>query len=207
MKALQAQITPHFLYNTLDSIIWLAEGEQYDQVISVARNFSSFFRRSLSRGKEWVSVGEEFEHVINYLTIQKIRYRDILDYSIDYDEKMADQPMLKLLLQPLVENALYHGIKNKRGRGKLSVRGWREQGYLCFQVEDDGIGLTPERLADINKQIDGRLDSSKLSDVYGLYNVNKRLALYYNFKTRLEISSRYRQGTSVFFKLPEKQHV
>ncbi|WP_319477481.1 sensor histidine kinase [Marispirochaeta aestuarii] len=203
MKALQAQITPHFLYNTLDSIIWLAEGRQYEQVISVTRNFSSFFRRSLSRGKEWVSVKDEFEHVLNYLTIQKIRYRDILDYSIDYDDEMSDKTMLKLLLQPLVENALYHGIKNKRGRGRLSVKGWREKPYLCFQVTDDGIGLKPERLEDINKQIDGSLDSSELSDVYGLYNVNKRLALYYNSGTKLHIESRYREGTVVTFKLPE----
>ncbi len=203
MKALQAQISPHFLYNTLDTIIWLAEVRQYDQVISVTRNFSSFFRSSLNRGKDWVTVKEEFDHVGNYLMIQKVRYRDILDYTIDFDESMAEKTMLKLLLQPLVENALYHGIKNKRGKGKLSVRGWREAGFLCFEVADNGIGMTEERLADIYKQIDAKEDSSKLNDVFGLYNVNKRLVLYYNSAAKLEISSVYREGTTVAFRLPE----
>jgi len=209
MKALQAQISPHFLYNTLDTIVWLAEGRQHDQVISVTRNFSNFFRTSLNRGNEWVSVREEFEHIRNYLTIQKIRYRDILEYTIDYDEQMNDSIMLKLLLQPLVENALYHGIKNKRGRGKLAVKGWLDSSdYLCFQVEDNGIGMKPERLEDIRNQIEAHLEASKISDVYGLYNVNKRLALYYDSSTQLEISSTYGEGTAVFFKLPKRdKHV
>ncbi len=207
MKALQAQITPHFLYNTLDTIIWLAEGKQYDQVISVTRNFSSFFRTSLNRGKEWTKVQDEFEHIRNYLTIQKIRYRDILDFTIDYDEKMENKQMLKLLLQPLVENALYHGIKNKRGQGRLSVRGWQENGFLCFTVDDDGIGISAERLKDIETQIGGNADISAVNDVYGLYNVSKRLALYYNNKASLEISSVYKEGTSVSFRLPEITNV
>ncbi|MBN1649285.1 MAG: sensor histidine kinase [Spirochaetales bacterium] len=207
MKALQAQITPHFLYNTLDTIMWLAEGKQYDQVISVTRNFSSFFRTSLNKGKEWTTVQDELEHIRNYLTIQKIRYRDILDFSIDCDESMGKKQMLKLLLQPLVENALYHGIKNKRGHGQLFVRGWRENGFLCFTVDDDGIGITAERLEDIKRQIVGNPDISAVNDVYGLYNVNKRLALYYNNKASLKISSTYKEGTSVSFRLPELVNV
>ena len=207
MKALQAQITPHFLYNTLDTIIWLAEGKQYDQVISVTRNFSSFFRTSLNRGKEWTTVREELEHIRNYLTIQKIRYRDILDFSIDCDANMVEKRMLKLLLQPLVENALYHGIKYKRVQGRLSVRGWQEDGFLCFTVNDDGIGMTPERLEDIKTQIGGNLDISAVNDVYGLYNVNKRLALYYNNKASLSISSIHKEGTCVSFRLPEITNV
>ena len=207
MKALQAQITPHFLYNTLDTIMWLAEGRQYDQVISVTRHFSSFFRTSLNKGREWTTVENEFEHIGNYLTIQKIRYRDILDFSISYDKTMKDKNMLKLLLQPLVENALYHGIKNKRGQGRLSVKGWQEDGFLCFTVEDDGIGITEERLSDIKRQIGDNPDVSAVNDVYGLYNVNKRLALYYNNKANLEISSVYRKGTCVSFRLPEMENV
>jgi len=207
MKALQAQITPHFLYNTLDSIIWLAEGKQYDQVISVTRNFSSFFRTSLNRGKEWTTVADELKHIMNYLSIQKVRYRDILEFSISCDEMMDDIQMLKLLLQPLVENALYHGIKNKRGRGQVSVRGWKEEGYLWFTVKDDGIGMTAERLQDIKTQIAGSNDVSAVNDVYGLYNVSKRLDLYYNGKASLEISSVYSEGTSVTIGLPEKINV
>jgi two-component system sensor histidine kinase YesM len=203
MKALQAQITPHFLYNTFDTIIWLAEAHQYDKVIELTRAFSSFFRISLNKGKDWITVEEEFEHVKSYLTIQKIRYRDILDYRIEYDDCMKEKPVLKLLLQPLVENALYHGIKNKRSRGLLTVRGWQEDGFLCFEVSDNGIGMTEERLDDIMKQIDGTVDPATLNDVYGLYNVSKRLELYYNRNAKLEIKSRYRVGTTVLFRVPE----
>lgn len=206
MRALQAQISPHFLYNTLDTIVWLAEGHQHDQVISVTRNFSNFFRASLNRGKEWVTVRDEFEHISNYLTIQKIRYRDILDYSIDYDTTLDNEPMLKLLLQPLVENALYHGIKNKRGRGTLMVKGWQESQFLCFQVEDNGIGMTASKFEQIRSQIQADLESSQINDVYGLYNVNKRLSLYYTNFTQLEITSTYGEGTKVLFKLPKREN-
>ena len=121
MKTLQAQITPHFLYNTFDTIIWLAEEEQMDDVIKVTQAFSEFLRISLSRGHEWITVGQELEHVRNYLTIQKIRYSVILQYSIEVQDGLENLKMLKLSLQPLVENAIYHGIKNKRGRGHIKV--------------------------------------------------------------------------------------
>jgi len=203
MKALQAQITPHFLYNTFDTIVWLAEEKKNDQVISITRAFSSFFRISLNKGKDYLKVSEEFEHVRSYLTIQKIRYRDILDYEIEYMPEMADCQILKLVLQPIVENALYHGIKNKRGRGLLSVKGWRENNRLCFSVEDNGIGMTEEKLANIMEQISGSADPEDLNNVYGLYNVNKRLELYYDSSTKLKITSRYHEGTTVYFSVPE----
>jgi len=203
MKALQAQITPHFLYNTFDTIVWLAEEKRNDQVIDITRAFSSFFRLSLNKGKDFLSVSKEFEHVKSYLTIQKIRYRDILDYEIEYESEMADCQILKLVLQPLVENALYHGIKNKRGRGLISVKGWRENERLCFSVEDNGIGMTEEKLANIIQQISGSADPEDLNNVYGLYNVNKRLELYYDASTKLEITSRYKLGTTVYFSVPE----
>ena len=203
MKALQAQITPHFLYNTFDTIVWLAEGRQYEQVIDITRAFSSFFRISLNRGKDWTRVREEFEHIESYLTIQKIRYRDILDYRIAYEPEMAEEPVLKLLLQPLVENALYHGIKNKRGKGLILVRGWKDNGFLCFSVEDNGIGMPPDQKEHICRQIDDCSNPDELSDVYGLYNVSKRLELYYNRNTKLEIHSDYKIGTIISFRVPE----
>lgn len=203
MKALQAQITPHFLYNTFDTIVWLSEEKKNDQVIDITRAFSNFFRISLNKGKDFLTVREEFEHVKSYLSIQKIRYRDILDYEIEYAPEMAECQILKLVLQPLVENALYHGIKNKRARGFLSVKGWRENGYLCFSVEDDGIGMTEEKLESIMKQISSSTNPEDLSSIYGLYNVNKRLELYYDATTKLNITSRHKQGTTVFFKVPE----
>jgi two-component system sensor histidine kinase YesM len=206
MKALQAQITPHFLYNTLDSIIWLAEGNQNEQVISITRAFSDFFRISLNRGSEWVRVRDEFKHIESYLTIQKIRYRDILDYSIEYEHNMEEKIMLKLLLQPLVENALYHGIKNKRGRGTISVKGRQENGFLTFTVADNGIGMTNGQLASVKEQI---FESPELSRpetetrVYGLYNVERRLELYYNRTDLLDIQSVYKEGAQVTLRIPE----
>lgn len=203
MKALQAQITPHFLYNTFDTIVWLAEQKKNDQVIDITRAFSSFFRISLNKGKDFLTVSEEFEHVKSYLSIQKIRYSDILNYEIEYQPEMANCQILKLVLQPLVENALYHGIKNKRGRGFLSVKGWRENNRLCFSVEDNGIGMKEEKLTSIIKQINGSVNPEDLSNIYGLYNVNKRLELYYDKSTKLEITSIYNEGTTVYFSVPE----
>ena len=124
LKALQAQINPHFLYNTLDTIVWMAEASKTDQVIELVRALSSFFRIALSRGRDWIPIRQEIEHVQSYLYIQKIRYRDILDYEIDVDESILDGTILKLTLQPLAENALYHGIKNKRNGGTI----WRPTG-------------------------------------------------------------------------------
>jgi len=221
MRALQAQITPHFLYNTLDSIIWLAEGNKNEQVISITRAFSDFFRISLNRGDEWVHVHDEFKHIESYLTIQKIRYRDILDYSVEYEHEMEQKIILKLLLQPLVENALYHGIKNKRGMGKITVKGWSENGYLCFSVADNGIGMTEAKIASVKEQLSNPVysgtsasftggisaiaDAEKESEksIYGLYNVAKRLELYYNKNNLLKIDSVYKEGTTVTLLIPE----
>ena len=215
MKALQAQITPHFLYNTLDSIVWLAEGNQNEKVISITRAFSDFFRISLNRGNEWVQVEDEFKHVESYLTIQKIRYRDILDYTIDYEKEMDQKKILKLLLQPLIENALYHGIKNKRGKGLITVRGWiapepanQAEDWLFFSVEDNGIGIMAEQLDSIRNLLDSSGDSSPPpAQSFGLYNVSRRLELYYNRTGLLDIQSVYKEGTKVYLKIPVVHYV
>jgi two-component system sensor histidine kinase YesM len=203
MKALQAQITPHFLYNTMDSIVWLAESNRNEQVISITRAFSDFFRISLNRGNEWVRVQDEFKHIESYLTIQKIRYRDILDYSVSYEKEMEEHIMLKLLLQPLVENAIYHGIKNKRGRGLIKTEGWQEGGFLYFSIEDNGIGMTAEQIASIKEQ----MKSSEAGKSIGLYNVGRRLELYYNRTDLLDIQSVYKEGTKVSLKIPAADYV
>jgi two-component system sensor histidine kinase YesM len=215
IKALQAQISPHFLYNTLDTIVWLAEGKQWEQVISVTRALSAFFRLSLNQGDEWVSVDNEFRHIESYMVIQKIRYRDILDYSINYGKAMENKTILKLLLQPLVENALYHGIKNRRGRGMITVKGWarrdgkageNEEAALYFSVSDNGAGMSEDRLNEIRRYIDdpGKLPAPQTNGQggYGLYNVSRRLELYYNMKGLLEITSSPHEGTTVTIKIP-----
>ncbi|MBQ4378099.1 MAG: sensor histidine kinase [Treponema sp.] len=205
MKALQAQITPHFLYNTFDTIVWLAEEEKTDEVVRITKAFSDFLRISLSRGHEWITIGQELDHIKNYLTIQKIRYADILNYKIEADENLLPQKMIKLVLQPLVENAIYHGIKNKRGRGELSVSvkyADEERTKIRFSVKDNGAGFTPERLAEVRLELSLTI-SEKLNSVYGLYNVNKKLKLYYGEETEgLVIESEPGKGSEISFVVP-----
>ena len=215
MKALQAQITPHFLYNTFDTIIWLAEEEKTDEVVRITKAFSEFLRISLSRGHEWITISQELDHIKNYLTIQKIRYADILNYEIQTDPSLNDFKIIKLVLQPLVENAIYHGIKNKRGRGHLKVTAEYKDNSkkeIKFTVTDDGAGFTKERLEQVKNELENASqDVEKLSSVYGLYNVNKKLKLYYQDKTEgLVIQSEVGKGSSISFTIPcifEEQNV
>lgn len=207
MKALQAQITPHFLYNTFDTIVWLAEEEHTEEVVKITKAFSDFLRISLSRGHEWITIDQELDHIRNYLTIQKIRYADILNYNIDADESLMNFKIIKLVLQPLVENAIYHGIKNKRGRGELTVSvHYTNESHTAiqFSVEDNGAGFTEERLGQVRNELrTGAQDSEKLSSVYGLYNVNKKLKLYYGEKTNgLIIESEAGKGSKISFTIP-----
>jgi two-component system sensor histidine kinase YesM len=204
LRALQAQINPHFLYNTLDTIIWMAEARRVDQVVELVRVLSRFFRITLSKGKDWITVREEIEHVESYLAIQKIRYRDILDYQIDVPDDMRDGQMLKLTLQPLVENALYHGIKNKRKGGVIMVRSRRLDGNLLeIQVEDNGIGMTQEQLAQVRALLDAESAGAVVAESgYGINNVNQRIKLYYGQEYGLAIESEYLQGTRVSLVIP-----
>ena len=201
LRVLQAQINPHFLYNTLDTIIWMVESKRTAQVVDLVRALSRFFRISLSKGEDWITIGEEFEHVSSYLAIQKIRYRDILDYQIDVDETILSATILKLTLQPLVENALYHGIKNKRSGGVIRVRGRAAGTAIHLEVEDNGIGMTPDRLAQVRATL--RSDETGSSDSgYGLLNVNQRIRLYYGQRYGLQLSSVYGAGTTVSLTIP-----
>ena len=205
LRALQAQINPHFLYNTLDTIIWMAESKKTDDVVKIVSALSNFFRISLSKGMDWITIGEELERIKSYLTIQKIRYRDILDFKIEVDENVAENTILKLVLQPLVENALYHGIKNKRQGGIISVRA-RQEGadQILLEVEDNGIGFTPEKLAQVRVELEDVSGDFKFESGFGLGNVNKRIRLYYGKPYGLSIQSEYTSGTSVRLVIPAK---
>ena len=147
----------------------------------------------MSRGKEWISIRQEIEHVRNYLHIQKIRYRDVLDFAIEVDENILDGTILKLTLQPLVENALYHGIKNKRNGGTIIVRAKRtDQNLVLLEVQDDGVGFTPYKLSQIKAKINE--DSGEITSTdsgFGLDNVNKRIQLYYGKQYGLTVQSQY----------------
>ena len=204
LRALQAQIAPHFLYNTLDAIVWLAEARRTAEVIQITQAMSDFFRISLSQGRDWIPLSQEVRHLQGYLTIQKIRYRDILDYQIDIPENLMDYQILKLVIQPLVENAIYHGIKHRRGRGLVEIRGWQEDELIHIQVRDNGVGMTEERLAEIRACLtEGDIVCNETAG-YGLYNVNTRLQLYYSPPRGLAIESGA-QGTVVSFSVPVRR--
>ena len=207
LRTLQAQINPHFLYNTLDTIVWEAQSGKNEEVIALTKSLSDFFRSSLSSGEDWVSVEQELKHLNGYLAIQKTRYRDILNYEVEVEPSIYPSRILKLLLQPLVENALYHGIKYKRGGGMIRVRGFREDDMLCFEVQDTGIGMTEERLEEVREAMrQGRQmrrdpDEPEPGGGFGLYNVDQRIRLYYNLDHGLEIGSGP-DGTTVSFRVP-----
>ena len=196
-KILQEQIKPHFLYNTLDAIIWAAEADNTTDVVTLVASLSTFFRISLSHGIDYIPIHDEIEHVRNYLIIQQIRYRDVLTYEINVDDDIPNKKILKLLLQPIVENALYHGIKNTRERGKITVSVKKENEKLRFTVSDNGIGMDEETL----KSLIYDINHGNGEKGYGLYNVNRRLTLYYGLSEGLEVSSEYKKGTVVSFAL------
>lgn len=200
LKLLQAQINPHFLYNTLDAIIWLAESGKDDQVVEMVTSLSEFFRTVLSNGKDFITVQEEVSHIQSYLSIQKFRYQDILEYEIDVDKELLCYPILKLTLQPIVENALYHGIKHKRGMGKITVRGRRAEDTICFQVVDNGIGLTEEQLESLRYTVQSHRKGK--DDGFGLANVDERICMAYGSRYGLSFESTYGEGTTVAVILP-----
>lgn len=194
MNVLQAQIKPHFMYNTLDTIRWMAEEHNEEDIVEIIEAFTNLLRISLSKGKEIISVKEELSHVQSYLTIQKIRYEDKLDYEIDFDENILEYKLIKLILQPLVENAIYHGIKEKRGSGKISIIGKFEENAICFFVVDNGKGIEEDKLNKINCMLKNK--SENKSEIgYGIFNVNERIKLIYGDEYGLTYKSIYGEGT------------
>lgn len=211
LKALQAQIHPHFLYNTLDSIIWMAEMDKRDDVIRMTSALSKLLRSSISKGEELVPLRQELAHAEHYLVIQSMRYRGKFAYSIEVEEGLLDQYVLKVLLQPLVENAIYHGIKNKADQGRIVIRGTACQDGLCLQVEDDGVGADAEKVKE--RLARGRLYSGKSgsdgggsgpsgSCGLGLDNVDHRIRLNYGEPYGLHFESERDEGTTVTLRLP-----
>jgi two-component system sensor histidine kinase YesM len=201
MNVLQAQIKPHFMYNTLDTIRWMAEEHNEKDIVEIIEAFTNLLRISLSKGKEIISVKEELNHVQSYLTIQKIRYEDKLDYEIEFDENIFNYNLIKLILQPLVENAIYHGIKEKRGNGKIVITGKFEGDSLCFTIKDNGKGIEEEVLDKINKML---VHSNEKGNEmgYGIFNVNERIRLTYGEKYGLVYKSVYGEGTIVELRHP-----
>lgn len=199
LKLLQAQINPHFLYNTLDTIIWLAEDNQTDQVVSMVTSLSEFFRTTLSEGRDFITIKEEEAHIRSYLQIQQFRYRDILDYVIEIPQELYGYTIMKLTIQPLVENALYHGIKNKRGKGVIRVSAKQRENKIEIVVEDNGIGMKPAQLKELRSKLAGL---KKSRGGFGLVNVQERIQLHYGEEYGLFFESTYEEGTKVTVRIP-----
>lgn len=176
LRILQEQIKPHFLYNTLDTIQWLAREHGANDIVCVVESLTTLFRIGLSRGREVIPLSRELEHVRSYLCIQKARYEDKFEWSMEVDESLQGFNVIKLILQPLVENAIYHGIKERRGPGHLTVRVWREGETLLMRVSDDGVGIGDERLDELNRRL-AEEDGREGDTGYGIFNVNDRIRL------------------------------
>ena len=197
---LQSQINPHFLYNTLDIIVWMIENEKQSEAVKVVTALARFFRISLSKGKSIIPVKGELEHVRNYLMIQHMRYKNKFTYDIEADEDVLELASLKLMLQPLVENAIYHGMEFMDGDGEILVRAWRREDDLYMSVSDNGLGMTQEQVERLFQAADHT--SSGRGSGIGVKNVNERIKLYFGTGYGLEILSEPDEGTTVTAHLP-----
>ena len=196
LQLIQAQVNPHFLYNTLDTIVWLIEGGMTDEAVEMISSLSIFFRTSLSKGNDIIPLSEEERHTLSYLEIQQYRYRDILEFEINIPKELSGIPVPKLSIQPLAENALYHGIKNRRGKGKILIEGREEEDALVLTVSDNGQGMTPERLHEVQEAIRTGERAG-----FGLAAVAERIALYYGPGYGMKIFSEEGKGTTVEIRL------
>ena len=200
LRLLQEQINPHFLYNTLDTIIWLVEGNSPDKAVNMVVSLSDFFRIVLSKGKEIITIREEEQHVRSYLEIQQVRYRDILEFDIRIPEELYRYKILKLTLQPIVENSLYHGIKVKRGKGTISVSGYLKDNKIYFDIKDNGVGMSQAELASIRSKL--TRPCKETDSGFGLANVNERIRMNYGAEYGVTIDSKQGEGTWVQIVIP-----
>lgn len=200
LRLLQEQINPHFLYNTLDNIVWLIEGNEPDEAVEMVVTLSEFFRLVLSKGKEFITIRQEEQHISSYLQIQGKRYHDILDYHIYIDPEIYEYQIPKLTLQPLVENALYHGIKYKRSRGMIEITGTKEGENLYLAVADDGVGMDEDELKKLEKEISRPCKETESG--FGLANVNERIRMYFGSEYGMKIWSEKGSGTRITIEIP-----
>lgn len=189
LKLLQSQIKPHFLYNTLDSIYWMALLNNNHDIAKMAYALSESFKISLNKGKESILLFEELEHIRHYITIQNIRFQDRFTYIEDVDATILNKPILKLLLQPLVENAIFHGLEPKLGMGTVRLTGKLKHSKLIFTVEDDGIGIK---------------DLEKTKKGFGMGNVQERIQLFYGPDSSFHVTSEVGKGTKIELHLTDK---
>ena len=197
LRTLHEQIKPHFLYNTLDTIQWMAQERGAEDIVKVVGALTTLFRIGIARGKEMIPVRDELEHVRSYLIIQKARYEDKFDFSLCVDEDLLPLMVVKLTLQPLVENSIYHGIKERRGPGAIGIEVLKRDGMLVFHVIDNGVGMSAEKLADLRSQLLKARGESSQRGGYGVSNVNERIQLSFGSRYGLRFESAPGQGTTV----------
>ncbi|MBU5442248.1 sensor histidine kinase [Paenibacillus sp. MSJ-34] len=205
MQALQAQINPHFLYNTLSSVHWMALMSKDMQIAEMVGALSDFLRFSLNKGEEFCPVSQEIAHAQNYANIQSIRFPDQFEIRFIIHPELGKQSMLKLVLQPLIENALIHGIQKKREPGTIHVVADQTNGSMTFTVEDTGVGMDETTLRSLQDQLETALYRDDGSGSYGLRNVQRRLVLHYGLDSRLSIESAPGKGTKASFTIPIRE--
>ncbi len=204
LDALQSQINPHFLYNTLDSIVWMVESERYQEAISMVTALANLFRISLSKGKNIITIREEFNHAINYTSIQKVRFKNKFEVEFSLDEKIENYMTIKLILQPILENAIYYGMEIMDGDGEILVQGYEKNGDIYIDVIDNGIGMPPELVESLLTRAS---NLRKRGSGIGLKNVDQRIKLYFGQEYGLTIVSEPDVGTRVTVHLPMKLEV
>ena len=199
LDALQSQINPHFLYNTLDSIVWMIEGERYEDAVFMITQLASLFRISLSRGKTIISVEDEIKHAKNYMNIQKIRYKNSFAIDFSIEEEILHCCTVKLVVQPLLENAIYYGVEGMDGEGEIHVKGYRKEDDIYIEVSDNGLGMPQdmvEQLLTDNNRV------RKHGSGVGVINVHNRIRLRFGKPYGLEIESMPDEGTTIRIHLP-----
>ena len=199
LDALQSQINPHFLYNTLDSIVWMITGERYDDAVFMITQLASLFRISLSKGKTVIRIEDEVKHAQNYMNIQKIRYKNSFEVDFQIEEEILNGCIVKLVLQPLLENAIYYGMEFMDGEGEIHVRGYRKDGDIYLEVEDNGLGMPEEEAAEL---LNGKERPHKHGSGVGLVNVHSRLKLRFGDDYGLIIHSCPDEGMLVKIHIP-----
>jgi len=198
LKALQNQINPHFLYNTLDSIMWLIENKKNNEAAEMVVALARLFRIGISGDSEVISVHDEIEHVRNYLLIQNIRYTGSFDYEFDIDENAQGISTMKLILQPVVENCIYHGLKNKIDKGNIRISVSMEDSFLYLRVSDNGYGMRQETINELYRSF----EDGAVSNSVGLKNIYQRVMIFYGGNAGMTIESELDEGTTITIKQP-----
>ncbi len=200
LNALQAQINPHFLYNTLDSVVWMIEAEKYPEAISMITSLASLFRISLSKGNNIITIRDEITHAKNYLAIQKVRYKNKFEANIEVDPTIEDCITIKLIIQPLIENAIYHAVGDLDDEGIIDIKGYEKDGDIFIEVRDNGMGIPPDVLENI---LEKKSKPQGKGSGIGLWNINQRIKLYFKEDYGLTITSELDEGTIATIHLPK----